>query len=938
MTVFMRHKQRLTAQAGRFGRPGGPAAAVAWLAAATGLFWVAVSGQTTAAAKPEDRPMPTISAGRRAFFEQHCLDCHGPETDSNVRLDTIPFRIVSVADADRWQAVLDVLNSGEMPPRDEPQPTAGEKLELLDELATTMVAARRALADEGRRAVMRRLSRREYANTIESLLGVRVEVGDLPADNTGSFDTVGSSLFISAEQIEKYLEIGRRALDEAARWADFKPPESPHAIRVEPEVAVNPWLAAERDKLKAGYDAYLAYKQALVACVDLPENAAVRDELKQAGLTTDNPDQLFRFLMAYQWNSKLVKKPSEGEFGFHKRFAGVNFTRSLYERDHQYVADYFTIPEHERGICLMIGQGAREATIATKKGAAAGRYLLRIRAAPFPDSPPARRFIDIGRGDHLDTFSVLACRQVTGSLKQPCLIEVPVVVPLQNWNQAIRFQIREKTWHSRSELAPIITASLAATGSGPKPAVWIDWVELVGPLTDGPTGGNPIGDRWRAILAAGENSGEGAEDRPTADTADEARRARAILGAFVREAFRGRPPLDAYLDELVGLFVARRAANESFGVAIREPLSVVLASPSFLYLTEPADSEAARPLDGRELASRLAYFLWSGPPDAALLDQAAAGSLADPDVLTAEVDRMLADPCSRRFVEDFLHQWLYLDRIDFFRFSSSLHPGFDVSTKAAAVEEVYETFSHLIACNGSLGRLLDSDEVVVNGLLAAWYGLEGVEGEAFRPVKLPAGSPRGGLLGMSAILAIGNANGETSHPIERGAWVLRKLLNDPPPPAPANVPQLTRLEGRLLTTRERFLAHQEEPQCASCHRKIDPIGFGLENFDAVGRWRTHDAIEKKKLGRKEWEIDASGQLHGGSEFADFHELKRLIAGRDDAFARGFIEALATYALGRQIGFADREWIDAVLAEVGAKGYPLRDMLRAIVTSEAFRTK
>jgi hypothetical protein len=210
---------------------------------------------------------------------------------------------------------------------------------------------------------------------------------------------------------------------------------------------------------------------------------------------------------------------------------------------------------------------------------------------------------------------------------------------------------------------------------------------------------------------------------------------------------------------------------------------------------------------------------------------------------------MLADERSRAFVEAFASQWLRMSRLDFFQFNAKLYPDFNGGVKEAARQEVFETVAHLVRHDGSLSQLLHSDTVVINGLLADYYGIDGVAGDAFRPVKVPPESPRGGLLGMAAILAMGS-NGEQTSPVERGAWVLRKLLHDPPPPAPPNVPQLTRLEGELLTTRERLQMHQEEPQCGSCHRRIDPIGFALENFDAVGRWRTEDSYEKPGVGRK----------------------------------------------------------------------------------------
>jgi hypothetical protein len=190
---------------------------------------------------------------------------------------------------------------------------------------------------------------------------------------------------------------------------------------------------------------------------------------------------------------------------------------------------------------------------------------------------------------------------------------------------------------------------------------------------------------------------------------------------------------------------------------------------------------------------------------------------------------------------------------------------------------------------------------------------------------------------MAAVLAMGS-NGEHTSAVERGAWVLRKLLHDPPPPAPPNVPQLTRLEGKLLTSRERLRLHQEEPQCASCHRRIDPIGFGLENFDAGGLWRTEDSYVKDGVGTKTWKIEPAGAFHGGPKFKDFYELREIIASQPDAFAMGFTEALLEYALGRPVGFSDDDLVKAIVKRAKEKDLSVREFIHAVVQSRAFRTK
>jgi hypothetical protein len=345
-------------------------------------------------------------------------------------------------------------------------------------------------------------------------------------------------------------------------------------------------------------------------------------------------------------------------------------------------------------------------------------------------------------------------------------------------------------------------------------------------------------------------------------------------------------------------------------------------------------------LSNAELATRLSYFLWSAPPDAELRKS----DLSKPEVLAAQTNRLLDDPRSEGFLTAFVHQWLGLDRIDFFEVNRALYPRFDSGTKVAAKGEIHETIAHILKHNASLRDLLKSDYVVINRVLAHYYGLPGVKGEGYEKVSLPKNSPRGGLLGMAAIHFMGG-NGERTSPVERGAWVLRKLLHDPPPPAPANVPAITRLAGKVLTTHERLLAHQEDPQCASCHRKIDPIGFGLENFDAAGQWRTEDSYtaldangKPDPKSKKTWTIDSAAAFHKGPAFKDYFELRNIIASKSDAFARSFSEALIEFALGRPLGFRDEPLVDEMISQAGKKNLAMREFIQALVSSKEFHTK
>jgi hypothetical protein len=236
--------------------------------------------------------------------------------------------------------------------------------------------------------------------------------------------------------------------------------------------------------------------------------------------------------------------------------------------------------------------------------------------------------------------------------------------------------------------------------------------------------------------------------------------------------------------------------------------------------------------------------------------------------------------------------------------------------------------------------LLKSDFVVVNDLLAGYYELPGVDGHEFRKVKVPGDSLRGGLLGSAAVLAMGS-DGQRSSPVERGAWVLRHLLNDAPPPAPPNVPMLSRLAGKILSARELGQAHQEEPQCAQCHEKIDTIGFGLENFDAAGQWRDVETITigRRKANKiKEFAIEPNGQLPDGKQFEGFFGLRDAVSQHDDDFALGFTEALIAYGLGRPYGFTDQDLSDEMMKVAKERDFEVSQFIHALVQSKQFQTK
>ena len=1352
----------------------------------------------------------------QTFFKKHCLDCHDSATqEGGVDLEALSFTIATIEQAERWQKVLNVLNSGEMPPEDSGQPDGIEKADFLDELAQTMVSARRSLADSGGRITMRRLNRREYQNTIEQLLGLKVDVSSLPADGgSGTFDTVGASQFISSDQIEQYLKLGRSAIDEAfERQATRQQPSK--IFRVEPENTVNVLSRKKIAEQEETYQRYLLWKAEVDKAALLPENKKVLAELREkynledltnsvrlyqntgvlkgapdatkfgftdgnkasfsyqggydrtqaymkqyldfpnsdrgtylklawaiqridvvpepkdvppgkytlriragvvegsdpsrhfieighpqrvngvlagfsgkplAGLqvlgTEDNPEiiettlvigsntprefgiqerrpesskkMLSREFYSYKrengygtppaiwvdwielegpitesavtksvitrvepektinpanekeiaaiedayarftrWQKGVDKAAATPEnqarmanfretepkaahpvwsYGFADRLEGTPNPKDFGFRDSKkaaashpqndranlaYHKHYAALPHRDRGTYLKVAHGTGRIIIAPKnKKLTPGSYVMRVRVGAVKGTPASRRFIQVGHPQRLIESRnwglegpAISTHQVSGTIENPETIEIPLEVGADTIRE---FAVQEKQpnngnlkalWDAHNRLK-------AENGYGHPPAIWIDWVELKGPLSsshkqwkerrevevhaNAKVGGTYNGyfkggyEKGKAFLDTGKpqkgvvdeqqakfrirqfeeegpvyrrylddpltqagsfltisnvNKEEyialppehpsgwkktehiveslpsgtyklrcrigavegtpaerhfvdlgavpekehfdrlatfqitGSTDEPEiielpvqltknsprkfalrekrdvkadvgrdrdarkengvglkpalwidwvewegpleesnesgrrdwwiteAEEPNESLRSRKMIGRFALEAFRGVEPETEYIDRLTGLFAIRRKAGDSFDTAIRLPLSIVLASPGFLYLSEPNDADDRRQLTDRELAVRLAYFLWSAPPDQELLELAKQQKLSQPETLRQQVDRMIADERSNEFVAGFVHQWLDMERLDFFQFDTRLYRDFDESTRSAAREEVYQSFAHLLRGgeDGRISQLLKSDTIFINGLLANYYGIEGVTGDEFQEVSLPAGSPRGGLLGMAAIHAMGS-DGVVSSPVERGAWVLRHLLHDPPPPAPPNVPQISRLQGEILTTRERLRMHQEEAQCASCHRKIDPIGLGLENFNAAGKWRTTDSFQARdKRGRgvgkkKTWDIDSSGAIYNGPSFADYFELRDIVVSRQDDFARGFTEHLIEYALGRPFGFTDEDFAAEVVQSAKIKDYAVSEFVHAVVQSKAFQSK
>ena len=402
---------------------------------------------------------------------------------------------------------------------------------------------------------------------------------------------------------------------------------------------------------------------------------------------------------------------------------------------------------------------------------------------------------------------------------------------------------------------------------------------------------------------------------------------REVLNRFLRRVWR-RPVASPEADKFMALFVKYRPEFSTFEDAMVEVLATALATPEFLYLTQRATTDEKKSpakISEFELASRLAVFLWSSIPDEELLKLAEQEKLRKPEVLADQVKRMLADPRSRRFSQNFVEQWLGLDGLN-----SVTH----VPTgplKEAIQEEPIAFFEEVLKHNHSIMDFIHSDYAVVNERLAAHYGIPKVYGPHFRKVSITPQVNRGGLLTGAAILAM-NSDGKDSHPLKRGVWMLKRILHDPPPPPPPDVPEvdLTNPEILKLSLKERIADHRNKAACASCHSRIDPWGIAFENYDAIGLFRTQ--IKNKP-------VDATSELFNRQKLAGMDGLKQyLLTDRQDQIARAMVHKLTAYGLGRPLTFGDRAEIDNLTTEFRRRGDGLRDLVHLIVNSNLFNSK
>ncbi|HVE38546.1 MAG TPA: DUF1592 domain-containing protein [Planctomycetota bacterium] len=540
----------------------------------------------------------------------------------------------------------------------------------------------------------------------------------------------------------------------------------------------------------------------------------------------------------------------------------------------------------------------------------AGTYRVRIHARSLYAEPLASLSVHAGdvithRGKwhRVGTYDLLPDRMTVIEFED-CFLPGEAIQPAPS---AMAFQVRD--------------ASMP-----PRPGVVVGDIEVEGPLEAWPPPS-------RTRLFGGVDPAKGTVDD-----------ARAIFTRLLPEAFR-RTTAPGDAEPFVRLTRDALERGRSFKEALRVGLKAMLCAPEFLFLEAPSRANAEL-----ALAARLSTFLWRSMPDEALRQKAARGELRDPALLRAETERLLRDPKAAEFAKNFVGQWLHLREIDATEPDHTLYPEFDELLKVSMLEETERFFREVLEKNLSLASFLDSDWTFLNERLARHYGVDGVRGEAFRKVTLPPGSVRGGVLTQASVLKV-TANGTNTSPVVRGVWVLQNILGKPTPPPPPGVPAIEPDIRGATTLREQLAKHRNVEACAVCHRRIDPPGFVLENFDVIGGWRdwyrtsgqgetveryadAHASVRVRY--RKGKTVDATGQTAQGRPFADIREFKKLLLEDKDGFTRCLAEKLLTVALGRAVGFSDRPALDAIVAAVRRQDYGFRALIHEIVQSESFR--
>lgn len=828
--------------------------------------------ETPDAAKAID----AIPKANVAFFQEavgpilkkNCLACHGPDrSEGRLRVDQLNPDLLSGPDVERWREVFNALSKSEMPPADEPDYALADADRgrivdwLTHELNTASIVRRSSKAHSS----FRRLTKYEYNYALQDLLGLPYSLANTLPPETASEDGFKNSselLQMSVMQFEGYREIGLKALKRAT-------------------------VSGERPKP-------VTY---LISMPEEMEKAIAREAAKEAAKETDK-------------TKKNARKPRNQQ-QLLNRETGESVPFAVGKTMPRADAVPGQTPPVSP-ITLVLPRSNELKLDLDRFLPDEGDMRVRIRAGRsnmHPDEYASLRLIFSAHTSNNANFSQVVSERdipVTASADNPEFIHFDI--PLGDI-QRNPFRKLATEFPRRDEFLHIHNVS-NARGGEESLQVLIDTIEITAPFYE----------QWPPKTHTDIFF-------ESANKSDEQIYGREVLARFLRRTWR-RTVSDQDINQFMDLFAKYRPGFSTFEEAMVEVLATALATPEFLYLTQRATTDETTPsarINEFEFASRLAVFLWSSIPDDELLQLAEQKKLREPEVLAAQVKRMLADPRSQRFSHNFVEQWLGLDRMN------SVTHVTDNSLREAMLEEPVAFFDEVLKHNHSIMDFIHSDYVTVNERLAAHYRIPQVYGPHFRKVTITPQTNRGGLLTSAAILTM-NSDGKDSHPLKRGVWMLKRILDDPPPPPPPNVPEVDLTDPEILkmTLKERIANHRNKPACISCHAKIDPWGIAFENFDAVGSFRTHV---------KDVPVDASSELFNHQTLAGVDGLKRyLLTDRQDQFARAVVHKLTAYALGRPLSFGDRADIDDLTGQLRRRNDGLEDLIELIVSSNLFNSK
>jgi Protein of unknown function (DUF1592)/Protein of unknown function (DUF1588)/Protein of unknown function (DUF1587)/Protein of unknown function (DUF1585)/Protein of unknown function (DUF1595) len=854
------------------------------------------------------------------LLQNYCYECHGDGAKKGkVSFDTFGSDKDIFANPTLWLTALKNVRAGLMPPPEDSdaasRPTADEIKKLETWIKFDAFGIDPANPDPGR-VTVRRLNRAEYRNSIRDLMGVDFASDiEFPPDDTGhGFDNLGEVLTVSPLLLEKYLQAAEEIVDKAVPRVSRVPIKRVIAARdFRREERAAPVDGVEKEKV--------------------PEPAADAPQLSNAERETARRD------LNVRRGGKSSHTFTITQAGTYKLSFEAS-VRSTFDFDTGRANAIVYVDGVEKQRTEVVW-GSKNIRFESEQTWTEGAHQLTFEVepltptAPNPVDPPPFQF---QRPPEV-ALPAVAAVAVAAPGATPVVTATPAVTATPNAVVAVADPATPG-----NPAAPAAAGRRGAAGgrgingNAPRPVsrsvdLRITSAELIGPMDE-------------KLWVPPENYRRFFAGDPPSDPKARDAFAEKVLRDFTTKAFR-RPVDDAKVTQLVS--VARSVysqPNKKFEDGIARAIMGVLASPRFLFrIEEPAASEAKLPfasVDEYALASRLSYFLWSSMPDEELFRLAAQGELRKQ--LPQQFARMLKDSKSQAFVKNFPGQWLQARDIESVPINAKAVLGLgDVrGNRASPIDlnaalrrmmrsETEMYFEYVLRENRSVLEFIESDYAFLNGRLATHYGVPGVTGEEIKKVTLPPDSPRGGMLTQGTVLAV-TSNPTRTSPVKRGLFVLENFLGTPPPPPPPDIPALEEsqkaTDGRELTLREALASHRSNALCASCHARMDPLGFALENFNAMGNWRELDAKQP---------IDPAGKLATGEPFANIRELKHVLTHeRHSDYYRCLTEKMLIYALGRSLDYYDVQTVDEIVARLEQDGGHFSTLLEGVINSVPFQ--